>query len=88
MSDPDDACCLPGDFTITPLPTGFLIGRALQPIGPGPWWEFVRIVPIASVALHEVRQLARETGSRAWLHQRGTRYVAIPLDGSPFDLDQ
>jgi len=83
-----DACCLPGDYTITPLPTGFLIGRALEPIGPGPWWEFVRIVPGSSAALDEVRQLAREAESRAWLHQGGMRYLEIPLDNSRFDLYQ
>ena len=86
MVQQDDACCLPGDFTITALPTGFLIGRALQPIGPGPWWEFVSVMPSQIRALHEVRRLARETGSRAWLHEGGARYVAIPLDETAFNL--
>jgi len=88
MAQPDDECCLPGDYTITALPTGFLIGRALQPIGPGPWWEFVRLLPDARTALQEIRQLARATGSHAWLHQGGTRYIAIPLEDTAFDLHQ
>jgi len=86
MVQQDDECCLPGDYTITALPTGFLIGRALQPIGPGPWWEFVSVMPSQIRALHEVRRLAREAGSRAWLHEGGARYVAIPLDETAFNL--
>jgi hypothetical protein len=73
----DEKCCLPGDITITPIPRGYMIGRALEQIGPGPWWEYIRIVKDLEVALTEARALASAAMVRAWMHEGGETYTEI-----------
>ena len=73
-------CCLPGDITVTKIHTGYLIGRALEPIGPGPWWEYVAIVSTLAEATHHARTIAREYDVRAWLHRNGDDYELIPRE--------
>ena len=74
---PDDNCCLPGDITVTKIPSGYLIGRALDPIGPGPWWEYVAIINKRDDAFHQAKTLARMYDVRAWLHTTGDDYDQI-----------
>jgi hypothetical protein len=81
MNGSEANCCLPGDITITEIHTGFMLGRALQQIGPGPWWEYVAIYVQFEDARREAIKLAREVGTRAWLHVSRDRYIRIPLDG-------
>lgn len=77
MSDSPDLCCLPGDITVTQVFSGWMLGRALEKIGPGPWWSFIRIVPDYETAEREALALARESGVRAWLHKGGEEYEPI-----------
>ena len=75
----DEVCCLPGDITVTKIPTGYLIGRALEPRGPGPgpWWEYIAIIAKRQDALHQAKILARMYDVRAWLHVSGDDYDPI-----------
>ena len=61
------ACCCPGDITVTKVHTGYLIGRALEPIGPGPWWEYVAAVQTFREAVHHACTVAKYEGVSAWL---------------------
>jgi len=54
-----------------------LIGRVLEPIGPGPWWEYVAKVRTLSEATHQAVTLARHDGVRAWLHSSGDTYELL-----------
>jgi hypothetical protein len=80
MSEPHDVCCLPGDITIAEVFSGWMLSRALEQIGPGPWWAYITIVPDFETAVQEARALARETGVRAWRDLGGERYEPIDLE--------
>ena len=78
MSDsPPSACCLPGDITVTRIPTGYLIGRAMDPLGPGPWWEYIAKVREFSDARHHALVIAKREGTRAWLHRSEDDYELL-----------
>ena len=77
MPDSPDLCCLPGDITVTQVFSGWMLGRALERIGPGPWWSFIRIVPDYETAAREAVALARASGVRAWRHKGGEEYEPI-----------
>ena len=62
-----ETCCRPGDITVSKVHTGYLIGRALAPIGPGPWWEYVAAVRTFGEAAHHARTVAKYEGVSAWL---------------------
>jgi len=72
------ACCLPGDITVTKIPTGFLLGRAIPHKGPGPWWEYVTIVVSFRQASIQAHRLARAAKVRAWMHTKGDMYEPLP----------
>jgi hypothetical protein len=72
------SCCVPGDITVTKIPTGYLIGRALAQSGPGPWWEYVAIVATYEEAAQQARVMATTAGRRAWLHKGGDDYEPLP----------
>jgi hypothetical protein len=74
---PKDSCCLPGDITVTKIPTGFLIGRAMKRQGPGPWWEYVTVVVSFRQATLTAHKLAKAAGVSAWLHLGGDRYEPL-----------
>jgi hypothetical protein len=80
-----DLCCLPGDFTVTKIPTGFVIGRALDHLGPGPWWEYIAIVATFHEAYTHATRLAEEADRSAWLHKHGDDYELLhkPMNGEP-----
>jgi hypothetical protein len=69
-------CCLPGDITVTKIPTGYLLGRATKPVagGRGPWWEYVATVSKYDDAVHQAQTIARMEGVCAWLHKRDDEY--------------
>ena len=73
-----DLCCLPGDFTVTQIPGGYLIGQALDHVGPGPWWELIATVPTYHEARIHATRLADELGRSAWLHTYGDEYERLP----------
>jgi hypothetical protein len=57
--------------------SGYLIGRALAPIGPGPWWEYVAVVRAFRDAVHHALTIARNDDVRAWLQDRGDDYEPL-----------
>lgn len=66
--------CRPGDFTVTELPNGYLVGRALEQVGIGPWWTYVLITETFDEAVRHACALAKGAGVRAWLHKGGEEY--------------
>jgi hypothetical protein len=75
-----DECCLPGDITLTQVHTGWMLGRALEQHGPGPWWSVIAIFADRATAVEEGKMIAREAGVRFWFHEGGETYRPIPLD--------
>ena len=59
--------CLPGDYTLTEIPDGFLIGRTVEQQGPGPWCEHIAIIHDRQAAVDHVTTMARAAGVSAWL---------------------
>jgi len=76
-------CSLPGDITVTPIYSGFMLGRALPERGPGPWWEYIKVVREFDAAVREARALAQAANMFAWFHEGGDVYKPIPFDDSP-----
>ena len=72
-----DYCCSPGDITVTKVHRGYLIGRALADLGPGPWWEYIAVVPTFTEAATKAHALAAEKGAKAWLHLNGDKYEPL-----------
>ena len=66
-----EGCCLPGDITVTEVHRGYLIGRALEQMGPGPWWEYVAVVAKLEDALRLAQTIASDAGVRAWFQKNG-----------------
>ena len=64
-----EGCCLPGDVTVTKVHRGYLVGRALEQKGPGPWWEYVAVVARLEDAAKMAQVIAAETGVRAWFQR-------------------
>ena len=73
-------CCEPGDITVSNVYSGFLIGRAIEPRGPGPWWEYIALVKTEVDAMHQAAILARMAGTRAWRHIQNDDYEPIPVE--------
>ena len=76
----EDTCCQAGDITVTPLPSGYLIGRALDQLGPGDWWEYIAIVTNRADAIDHALRLATEVGVKAWWHMRADGYSPLRID--------
>lgn len=72
--------CLPGDFTVTRIPAGFVIGRVLAPVGEPPWWELVQTAPDVECACKSALELANAARTRAWMHVRDRQYDPIQND--------
>ena len=72
----------PGDILVIPIPDGFMLGRVLPELGPGPWWEYIKIATDQNAALEEARLMAHEAKVRAWLHRDGDEYAPIPVKES------
>ena len=79
----DESCCKPGDITITPVHTGFMIGRALPERGPGPWWEYLKVVVSLNAAVAAARELAAASTPpvRIWFFMGGTTYLPVSMTG-------
>jgi hypothetical protein len=71
-------CCLPGDITVTKIHTGYLLGRALEQQGPGPWWTYVATASTRESAIQLAKDLAARSGGKAWLHDSGDDYDPLP----------
>jgi hypothetical protein len=70
--------CTPGDITLMPVRGGFLIGRVLPEKGPGPWWEFIKMVPDRADAIEQAGRLL-SPGGRLWFHERGDLLRAVAI---------
>ena len=76
--------CKPGDYTVTKIYSGYLVGRVTQAgEGPGPWWHYIATVPTFQHASDLAHTLADSAGVRAWLHQRSDIYDPLPRPGDP-----
>jgi hypothetical protein len=73
-----ETCCLPGAITVTELPAGYLVGRALERRGLGPWWTYILITETFEDAARHARTLAAAAGVRAWVHKGGEVYEPLP----------
>jgi hypothetical protein len=71
--------CEPGDITVTPIHTGFMLGRALPEIGPGPWWQYIAIYRTLGDAIYEAKALAKAVHAQAWLHADIDSYQPISM---------
>jgi hypothetical protein len=71
-------CCQPGDVTITPIPTGFMVGRSMPKVGLGPWWEYIKTFTDYDAAVWFAVQLAAEDQAEAWV-LRNDRYEPLIL---------
>jgi hypothetical protein len=78
-------CCRPGDIIITPLRSGFRVGRAISGRDEGLWWEYLSVVKSFDTAIREARGWAREKNAQVWLENDDRTYTRIPpdLDSGP-----
>jgi hypothetical protein len=74
---PPTHCCQPGDITVTKIPTGYLVGRALEQRGPGPWWSYILITKTLEEATRQAKTLAASDGVNVWLHKSGDDYELL-----------
>jgi hypothetical protein len=72
----EDDCCPAGDITVTPVPSGFMIGRSMPQNGPGPWWQYIRVMSDYDAAVTFARDIAREDRAQAWLYRDG-KYISL-----------
>ena len=79
--------CGPGDIIVPPAYGGWLLGRALEEEGPGPWWEYVGVAPEFTDALSRAARLANRAGARVWFHAGGEEYRLVPPDALPTRTD-
>jgi hypothetical protein len=78
MAPTNARSCQPGDITVTPIRRGFMLGRVLPELGgPGPWWEYIKIVTDRLAALQEARRIAAIAQARAWLSLGVGEYAPI-----------
>ncbi len=73
----DDECCRPGDITVSQIPFGYLLGRVLPGLGPGPWWEYIGISEDFPGAAQRAHALAKLAGVRVWRHTEGDNYERL-----------
>ena len=81
---PANECCEPGDVILTKVYSGWLLGHALEAIGPGPWWSYIAIVKDFDTALHQGRTIARNNSVALWFERDAETFIPIALDDSPF----
>ena len=72
----EDDCCPAGDITVTPIPSGYMVGRAMPRIGLGPWWQYIKVLAEYDEAVSFARQVAAEDRAQAWLYRDG-KYIAL-----------
>lgn len=68
----------PGDFTVTPIPNGYMVGRVIErPAGPGPWWEYIKAEADFERAVGFAKELADRSGTRAWVYENPHSFSEI-----------
>ena len=73
-----DVPCQSGDFVISSLHGGFLIGRMLPERGPGPWWEYVAKAGNLADAIALAQYRAVIEGTTVWLDVGRGEYKEVP----------
>ena len=75
----------PGDFTVTPVLDGFLIGKTQRRTPIDSWWTLVRVVADETDAVREAVTLALAENSRVWFQEGPGRFrpVAMTTDKPP-----
>ena len=69
----------PGDFTVTPVLDGFMIGRMLSRTPTDPWWTLISIVRDETDALREAVTLALAENSRVWFQEGPGRFRPVAM---------
>jgi hypothetical protein len=72
----------PGDFTVTPVLDGFLIGKTLRRTPIDSWWTLVRVVADETDAVREAVTLALAENSRVWFQEGPGRFRSVPMKTS------
>jgi hypothetical protein len=68
----------PGDFTVTPIPHGYMVGRLIERAGTvGPWWEYIKAEIDIEKAIGFARELAERAAVRAWIYESPQEYLEI-----------
>jgi hypothetical protein len=67
----------PGDFTVTPVIKGYMIGKVIPRRGLGPWWTFIKIVSAEDDAIRHAVTLALTEDSRVWLQDGPRRFRSV-----------
>ena len=78
-------CCDAFDYTVSRMPTGYLLGQVQARLGPGPWWTYIAIFPTYDEAMTCAIDLANRHGRLAWLHKGGDDYVPLPDQEPPLE---
>ena len=68
----------PGDIIVMAIPGGFMLGRVLPDLGPGPWWEYIKVASDQDAAMKEARSMADQANVHAWVNRHGHEYAPIP----------
>ena len=67
-----------GDFTVTPIPLGYMVGRLIDRAGTiGPWWEYIKAESDFEKAVGFARELAERAAVRAWIYESPQTYFEI-----------
>ena len=72
-----EGVCLPGDITVTQVPSGYLVGRVLPRLGPGPWWEYIALDSDLAAATRRAITLAEQAGMQAWFDRGAAGVEAL-----------
>ena len=68
----------PGDFTVTPIPNGYMVGRLVERAGTsGPWWEYIKAEDDFEKAIGFARELAERAAVRAWIYESPQSFLEI-----------
>ena len=77
MPPDSEPCCVPGDIVVSPVYSGFLLGRVIPEVGLGPWWTYITVVSEREVAVEQARAIANSEGVRAWFQTRADEYEPL-----------
>lgn len=70
----------PGDFTVTPVLDGFMIGRMLPRTPTDPWWALISMVPDETDAVREAVTLALAENNRVWFQEGPGRFMPVEMN--------
>ena len=69
-----------GDFTVTPVLDGFMVGKMLPKRDSGPWWTIVRIVAGRDHAVRLAVTLALAANTRVWFNEGPGKFRVVDID--------